>query len=1042
MSWPLRHPIAVIPLFAMVVIAGLISWPSLPVQLLPNLTYPSLVVLTSYGEAAPEEVDTLVTRPIEATVSTVKGLRSLNSVSTNGTSTITLRFDWGTAMSSASAEVREKLDLITGDLPREVKLPIVMHYNPANAPTVVLALSGFKDLKRLRVTAETEVVPELERLPGVAAVRVRGGLVPEIQILADRGRLAAHDIGLEELFNHVKNANVNFPGGKMARGPVEFSLRTVGRFKSLEDMEQVPLGTSTKGGLVRVKDVARILKTYKDKTGISSINGNPAVLLNIIKEPEANTVKVSRGIRAQVAQLKRSLPDGMHFEIAMDQGPFIEEALRNLRDMVLIGSTLAFLVLLVGLRRVRSSVLVMISIPVSVFSTFGLMALFGVSVNFMSVGGLALGVGMLVDSSIVVLESIHRNRRSEADLLIAAEKGLNEVKTSVISGTVTTIVVLVPIMFMTGLGQRLFRDLAFTLSASLLVSLLVSLVLLPALVMLTDWGRLKVEEPTGSESFLTKTYGRAVGGCLRHSVLVLGLSVLVFIASVCMIVRAGFEVLPTVDRGRFMVHVVLPPDTNIETLENAVAQAENRIKRVPGVADLFSEAGGESGDNGAETTEIVNPNEARITVSVEQGRETDRVREQIIKAVRSSFAGNPAVQVDPAPRESFLEKSLGVTGSPEILRITGDDLVTLSELADLLKGTLAGIDTLRDVRSEGNVWVEQKRVVVDRYKAAAYKLTNMDIAGQVRTAVEGSVAGKFLEDGRETDIRVRLNPADVGDTEALKHIRVLPPGSTESSRKTTEHEVDTQIKTIPLYQVAGIESGRGPRKILRSERRRNIVIRANVKGGAFSKAQEQAQKAAQSLVLPDGYEILPGFESFQLVSSMRSLAIALALAVMLVYMVLVIHFESFRWPLVILMTIPLTIWGPALVVTVKDMPVSLLVVIGALVLVGIVVNNAILIATYVQQLRSRIPDFRRALIQGASLRLKPILMSTFTTVMGALPICFGLGGTALAVPLALTVISGLMASLVMTLFVVPVLLDLCSGTEYGSSEICKSDTTP
>jgi len=998
------------------------------------------VVLTSYGEAAPEEVDALVTRPIEGAVSTVKGLRSLNSESTNGVSTVTLRLDWGSNINSAAAEVREKLDLITRDLPREVKLPIVMHYNPADAPVAVLALYGSKDLTKLRVLAEKEIGPYLETLPGVASVRINGGLVQEIQILADGGRLTAQDIGLEDLFDRIKNANINFPGGKVTQGPVEFSLRTVGRFKTLEQIGQVPLGPGIEGGMVRVQDVAKIVRSHRDRTSFSRMNGEPAVLLSVIKEPEANTARVSRSIRTKLGALRRSLPPGTRLEIAVDHGPFIEKALRNLGHMVLVGSVLAFLVLVIGLRDLRSSILVMTSIPVSIFATFGLMALFGVSVNFMSIGGLALGVGMLVDGSIVVLESIHRNRRINPDLLAAAEQGLSEVKTSVISGTVTTVAVLVPIMFMSGLGQRLFRDLSFTLSCSLLVSLLVCLLLLPALIVITDWGRPKAITQAGADSFLKRIYERSLVAVLRRRILVVILSVLVFLASVWGIALRGFEVLPHLEQEQFVVNLVLPPDSSIKTIESAVGQAESLIQGSHGISNFVSEAGSESSENWGALPQTATANEARITIGVKPGEKTGRIQERIIRELKSSFANKPEIQVDLAQRESFLEKSLGVAGSPEILRIVGNDLKSLSDLSDKLKNVLSKVAALTDVRSEGNIWVDQQRVVVDRYKAAALGLTNTDVANQVRIAVEGRTAGKFVEGDTETDIRVRLRPEDIKDAKDLERFRLLRSRVAEPDRGASPDQSKQQVKTVPLYQVAQIKAGQGPRNVLRSDRRRSVVLHANVKGIAFSKAQEQSQNATRSVDLPEGYEIQPGSESFQLVSTMSSLAVALALAVMLVYMVLVIHFESFRWPLVILAVIPMTIWGPAMVITLKDMPVSLLVVIGGLVLIGIVVNIAILLVTYVNQLRSQSSDFREALVQGATVRLKPILMTTLTTVMGTLPICLSWGGSeSLATPLALTVVSGLLASLLATLFVVPVLLDLWSGERISANKSSKTD---
>ncbi len=659
MYWSLRHPVSVIPLFAVVVVGGLLSWPSLPVDLLPSFSYPRLTIVTSFGQASPEETEALITRPVESAVGTIAGLRAMESVSSAGISSVVLLFDWGEDMHSAAAEVREKLDLIADELPRDVKPPLVLHYNPAEAPVAVMALYGpTADSTELRTLAETALKPDLETVPGVAAVRVTGGLVREIQVRADRGRLAAHRTDLRTLVEKIENANINFPGGKIVRGTIEFSLRTVGRFKTLEEIRNLPVGAGSTGTVVRLADVADVVETHHDRTAISRVNGRPAVLIGIVKEPDANTVQVNAEVGERLTGLRRTLPQGARLEIAEQFGPFIENALTDLRNMVLGGSVLAFVVLLVSLRNTRSAVLIVLSIPVSVVSTLGFMGLFRVSLNFMSIGGLALGVGMLVDSSIVVLESIHRKRASIPDIVEASAHGIREVGSSVISGTATTLVVLVPILFMTGLGRRLFQDFAFTLAAALLISLAASLVLLPALLVLTHRGlpgepadadsRTAVSgndtdlcslDETLDNSSMQTAYGRVLQWGLRHRVACIVLFAVVLSVSVWAMGRLGFEVLPDVEQGTFTVRLVLPPDSSLSVMERAIEKAEAMIRKHPGVLRYVSKAGTEPKRTQGDVDQVGKPNEAEITVTLKPSMSGKTgVRDRIVETLRCGFA--------------------------------------------------------------------------------------------------------------------------------------------------------------------------------------------------------------------------------------------------------------------------------------------------------------------------------------------------------------------------------------------------------------------
>lgn len=1030
MSMIYRHPVALVSLFTILVLAGMLSVPQLPVELLPSLSYPRLIVRTAFGNAAPEEVESLITKPVEAALGTVVGLRSLSSVSTEGLSSVTLRFDWGSKMSLAATEVREKLDPIADALPREVKPPLVTHYDPSEEPIVTLAFCAGADIASLRSRAETSIKPDLETLPGVAAVRLSGGGVSEIQVLVDRGRIAAQSLDLKTVANQIEAANINFPGGKIIRGPFELPVRTVGRFTDLEQIRQLPVKGGDSGGVVRLSDLAQVKETQGERTSISRFNGQSAILLSIIKEPSANIVDVSMRVREKASAIRKALPPDTNLVVADDQGPFIEEALGELRNSALWGGLLAFVVLLIGLRSFRSAVLIMVAIPVSVVATMGFMVLAGISLNFMSIGGLAIGVGMLVDASIVVLESIHRHSLQTEDIFEAVDVGVREVNASVVSGALTSVVVLIPILFMSGLAQRLFRDFAFTMGCSHIISLVTALLLLPALVLLIHGKR-----PTGGipkPSSVQSLYEAILPWALKRKGIVIFFCLASLVTSIWGLDRLGFEMLPNLDNNQFSVRLVLPSDTSIEGLERAVDTMEAMVRDVPGIEAYITEAGAESRTGLSVAGQPVGKsNEASILVKMASGSSGVALRENAVKALRAKSNLVPGASVDLILNESFLSRALGGSGISQLLRLVGDDLLVLADIGRRLLTRLQGDPHLHDVVLQGNVWTRQIQVRVDRYQAAARGLSVRDAAETLQASVEGKLSGKFIQGDKETDIRVILRP---DDRKTMADLGKVPLRLSIRPQRGADHDPNAQNSEprehVYLFsQIAEVVVGEGPREILRTDRRRNLILSANVVGEAFSKGEERAREVASSLSLPQGYEVLPGAERFEMMASLQSLAVAIILALMLTYAVMAVQFESVRWPLIILLTIPMTIAGPALVLNLAGIHISVLVLIGGVVLIGVVVNNGILMVAYINELRGRGLSTYNAIIQGSRVRLRPVLMSTTTNVLGVLPICFGLGsGAALRKGLAITVASGLTASLIFTLFLVPVLYHLAAGS--------------
>jgi hydrophobic/amphiphilic exporter-1 (mainly G- bacteria), HAE1 family len=1015
----LRHPLAIVSVFAAAVFGSLITWSTIPVELLPNLKLPRLIIRSSLSNASAEEVEVLLTRVVEEAVGTVMGVRSMNSVSSEGESIVVLRFNWGADMSLVAAEVREKLDLVADEFPKESHLPTVVHFDPTDAPIVTLALTGEEDPSKLRTLARDSIKTELETTSGVASVRLTGGLVPEVQVIADGGRLSAHSLDLRNLIWRIEKANINFPGGRVEQDSMEFSVRTVGRFKNLEDILALSVGRGVTGGIVKIRDVGDVRWGYREQTSISRVNGQPAVLLGIIKEQTANTIEVSQRVLSRIEDMRRKLGSAIRLEVVSNEAPFIRNALAGLRTDALIGMFLSFGVLWIGLRKFSSAILVGVSIPVSVVVTLGLMSVGGVSVNIMSIGGLALGVGMLVDCSIVVLECCHRRRPEYLTITDAAAASVGEVGWSLVSGTLTAMAVLIPIAFLSGLAQKLFRDFAFTVAVSHLISLFTALLFLPAVMVLTQSSAPSPVTARKKRPILEQGYQFTLSFCTRHPIVVVTLCCVAVGLSARSLSRLGLELLPDLATGQFKIAVTLPPDCGLQHLDDTVTKIEGWLKESPDVQGFVTEAGAEQGRTGlSQTAETGKSNEGQILVTLRPGSVAFSQPLLVADELRRRCETLPDAKVRFSFNQGPLARVLGSGQKPELLRLVGDDLHALVRLGNEVAEALRHNASLRDVDCDGSVWRKQLRVIVDRYQASSLGLSVEDVAEGVREALEGKVAGKFLQGDKEIDIRVQLRTKQIASVEELKQLPVAA----------------TRDDTVLLYQVANVKEDIGPREIYRADRRRNMVVHANVVGKSFSQGEEEAMAAVQSLRLPEGFEVQTGLDRVELKASMDSLALALGLATMLVYVIMVIQFESLVWPLVIFTSVPVSLVGPAIALGMTKGSINVQVLVGAVVLIGIVVNNAILVVATINDFRARGHSLLESVVEGSTIRLTPVLMTTFTSVLGALPICISTGeAAALNRPLALTVATGLISSTFFTLFLVPVVYHLVARLGVGRS---------
>lgn len=1086
----MTRPVTVVMLTASAVVFGLVSLNRLPQSLLPDISYPTLTVRTEYPDAAPAEVEKLVTEPLEESVSVVRGLRGLRSSSRAGASEIVLEFGWKTDMDYASLDVREKIDTVR--LPDDAASPVLLRYDPTLDPVLRIGLAGGKDAATLRDLADRVVKKDLESLLGVASVRIRGGLEEEIQVDVDEGKLAALGIPISSVGQFLAAQNLNAAGGRLRDRDAEFLVRTLNEFDDLDDLGETVLYEDD-GRRIALEDVATITRGFKDREVITRVRGDEAVELAVYKEGDANTVQVARAVRSRLDELGERLPDGVTATLLSDQSVFIEQSVAEVRSNAISGGLLAVLVLFLFLKERRSTAIVGTTIPISILVTFFVMQQLGVSLNIMSLGGLALGVGMLVDNAIVVLEAIHTHRGAGKSLWDATRDGAAEVSRAVTASTLTTVAVFLPIVFVEGIAGQIFRDQALTVSASLLVSLVAALTLIPMLSVLgvrrrqgavpdaegagspASAGPADADAPAlassgrkrrvggrfflrpaghfllrfairplgrscafvfrwlgrglllipGSLVFLGRhasdllgragtiglgpigrgfdrfwgridaAYPRLLAASVRRPGRTLGVVLLPLALAIFLAPRLGVELVPQFSQGRFRFDLELPPGTPLWKMESAVRAVESHLAADSRVG-LFSATIGESAELASGPTER-RENVAQLEIALADPGDA-RAEEALIAALRRHLEDETAF------RYTFSRPSYFSFQTPVEVHVFGYDLAELRAYGDELAGELAKVPGFADVRSsleEGNPEIQ---VVFDRERMASLDLDLETVSRTLRNKIRGDVATRYKEQDEQIDVLVRAAGGENLDVSQIDALLV------------------TQVEgvPVPLSTVASLQVGTGPSEITRIDQQRAAVVRANLSGRDLGSATREIEKLLAANPPPRSLAVSLGGQNEEVSRSYRSLLLAVGLAIFMVYIVMASQFESFLHPLVILLTVPLGLIGVIFALGLTGTPVSVVVLIGVVMLTGIVVNNAIILVDFINQRRRTGLEKLPAIIEAGRTRLRPILMTTLTTVLGLLPMALGLGeGAEIRAPLAVAVIGGLSFATLLTLFLIP-----------------------
>ncbi|NMB47101.1 MAG: efflux RND transporter permease subunit [Firmicutes bacterium] len=1009
-----RRPVTILMAVAIVIVLGWISLSRLPIDLFPDIEAPVIAIMTSYPDAGPYEVENLVSRPMEEVLGAVNNVTNISSYSTKGLSIVIAEFNWGINMDFASLDVREKIDQVKNYIPDEAEAPLVVKFDPTIIPIMQLVLKGDRPSHELRYVAEHTVKNRLERLEGVASVSVSGGQTREIRIVLHPGLMAAHGVSIDAVSQSLRMASMNLPAGNIEDHGLEYILRTAGEFTSVEQIRSVKVPTAG-GGLISLADIGEVEDGYKKATHLSRYNGQPSIMLSVQKEASSNSVRVAEKVRTAVGNLERELGQDTSLEIAQDTSLFIKQSIKGVASNALLGGVLAMLILLVFLRSMRPTLIIGVAIPISIMTAFILIFFSKTTLNMMSLGGLALGVGMLVDNAIVVLENIFRQRELGKNAMEAAQIGAEEVGTAITASTLTTVSVFIPVVYVSGIAGEIFRDMAFTVTFSLLASLLISLSLVPMLAS-QIMGNGTVDAKDGGIRFLKfmgrfshhlqELYGRLISWVLHHRLVTIGIAVATLVISLILSPRVGMEFMPTMDQGQISISVSMPKGTKLEDTDVVIRSIEDHVAAIPEVEVIYTSVG--SGGISSSGVSTGGGEQGSIGVSLVPITEREREVREIAVEIQDFVAEIPGAKINVSGGDIMM----GAFGRPIQLELRGDDMNLLTLASEELVTALKEIPGTRQLTSSLDESSPEIQVEINRDKAAAHGISVAQIASTLRMAVSGTTVTKFRSEGKEIDVSVRLGEEWRGDPEAIYNVPI----------------VSARGSLIPLQDLATLKYGQSPIQITRSGQSRIVTISGDIAGRPLNLVMEDIRQLVDGFTLPEGMAVTYAGQDQLMQESFIELGQAMLLGILLVFMILASQFESLLQPLIIMVTLPLAVIGVILGLLIGKATFNVISFVGAIMLAGIVVNNAIVLIDCINQLRAQGMARNQAVIEAGEIRLRPILMTTLTTVLGMLPLAFSHGaGSELAKPIAFTVIGGLVTSTLLTLLVVPVVYTFIDG---------------
>ena len=1010
-----KKPVTITMMILIVIVIGIVSFSKLQIDLLPQMDLPYVMVQTSYQGAGPEEIEGIISKPMEQTLSTVENIEAVISISSEGSSLLLMQFAYNTDMDEVMLQIRERVDVIKGFLPEGTSSPLALKLDPNALPIVQLAVSSKGDLRTTQKIAEDVISPRFERIEGTASASVIGGLDQEVEIMLKEEIIKGYNLSSSYIAQILMAENLNMPGGTVKKGNNELTVRTMGEFKSIEEIRNLTIPLA-KGGTVRLKDIADVNLKSKDQSSITKLNGKEVVQISVVKQSDANTVNVASNIDKEIEKIKTEYPE-LDLVIVFNQADYINLAIDNLIRTATIGGILAILILLVFLRSFKTTLVIALSIPTSIITTFVILFFTDITLNMMTIGALALAIGMLVDNSIVVLENIYRNRSLGMDIITASVDGTNEVGMAVTASTLTTIAVFIPIVFTGGLSSILFKDFAITITIALLSSLVIALTLVPMLSskLISVKNLESEEEQEKKQGPLVVSYKKVLSLSLRHRFITILSSIALFIISVMMVISVGAEFFPATDEGMINVSVSMPAGSETEELDALLKEIQDSIKEIPEIEFTFTAAGGGGmyGIGGGST--------GSMNVLLKDLSERDKSAKQISDEIRTLTKDIPGAEISVAESTSMMMGTL--TGAISI-SIKGDDMDTLKAIGDDFKNIIEKVEGTREVSTSYEDGIPQVQIIADRGIASQYGLTTAQIGNSVINTLSGKNVTKFKVDGDEIDVVLK------GDNvygESLSYLEMLPVETPAGS-------------SVPLSEVAEIKVEKGPVSIYRENQVRVLTVSGSVVGRDVQSASVEIEDLLKVYEMPYGYSYMYGGEIEQIQETFTDLFLVMLMAIALVYMIIAAQFESLIQPLSIMFSVPLALSGGFIGLFIAGLPLNVIGIIGLIILVGVVVNNAIVLVDYINIRRRRGETRDAAIMKAGPIRIRPIMMTALTTILGLVPMSLGIGeGAELIQSMGVVVIGGLSLSTVLTLIIVPVMYTIFDDISESFKRRIKKD---
>ncbi|HUI30879.1 MAG TPA: efflux RND transporter permease subunit [Candidatus Acidoferrales bacterium] len=1018
----LRYPISTLMGSIAIFVLGLVSFLQLPIDMLPNIQIPVVSVITFYNGAAPSDMEQSVTVPIERSVSSTNDVNYVQSQTREGICRVFVYFNWDANTNVGLVDVIQKVNRTFSLLPTGVSQPIALRFDISNLPVCTIVLNSDMDERSLYDLAYNVIEPQIEHLDGVASAAVTGGRIREVHVVLDRSKIEALNLPLQDVTNAVAQSNLIIPSGDLKTGVFDYSLATESQYNVVQPMENMVVKVIN-GVPIRIKDIGYVEDSFQEQTEIVRVNGQHGVVLRVLKSPDANTVDVVDEVVKALPNLQ-GIPPSVKSSLAFDQSSYIRDSISSLQREAAMGALLAVIVILLFLRNLRSALVIFVAIPLSILVTFIYFRFSGTTLNIMTLGGLALGVGRLVDDSIVELENITRHYNlmgaQKVSRMQATLDAALEVAGPIFISTLTTVIVFLPVIFLTGVAKLLFLPLVLTITVALFGSFFVSRTVTPLLCYRIIQPEKEIDPNSpryfdrlilSSKNFfesIDSNYQKTIGYILKHKrYVVFGVSGFALLSFI-LFKFVGTEFFPDSDESQFSLSVKLPVGTRIEETEKYIQKVEGVIRQnVPEARAIISDIGIPNQKSGNLFGSNPGTYAANVQVQLVDPSQRQRSEADVINAIRPKLMSMPGARIYVTPG-GFLHFLLNFgSAAPIDVEVMGFDIETGSRLAQQVYNFVRSTPGAVDVQISRDPNLPQLRVIVDRDKAGALGVNVADVANTVSTAIDGSVASLFQDpqNGNSYNILVRLNESD---RDRIDDVRRLAVNSTSG-------------QLVTLGNIADVVMSNSPVEIDRKYQQRIIDVTANVAGRDLGSVSADIQKKLNTIVVPSGFQVVQGGNIEQQNSTFKSLGLALILAIIMVYMVMASQFQSLVDPFIIMFTIPLGIAGVVWALFLTNTTLSVTSFEGVIVMVGIVVSNGILLIDYINRLRKRGMELHEAVMTGGRTRLRPILMTSLATIFGLIPMAIGVGGERSQAPLAIAVIGGLTASTFLTLIFVPTL---------------------